>query len=71
MLIFVQEFLRNPDRYIRLGARPPRGVLLVSWAYCSGDEMHLSILSTPEFHLGSKKIFYLKGPSSSNWELVC
>jgi len=32
MLIFIcQEFLRNPDRYIRLGARPPRGVLLVSF----------------------------------------
>lgn len=26
----LQEFLRNPDRYVRLGARPPRGVLLVS-----------------------------------------
>ncbi|KAH7542277.1 hypothetical protein FEM48_Zijuj02G0056500 [Ziziphus jujuba var. spinosa] len=26
----IVEFLRNPDRYIRLGARPPRGVLLVS-----------------------------------------
>ncbi|KAL8208620.1 hypothetical protein R6Q57_008032 [Mikania cordata] len=25
----IVEFLRNPDRYIRLGARPPRGVLLV------------------------------------------
>ena len=25
-----QEFLRNPDRYVRVGARPPRGVLLVS-----------------------------------------
>nr|XP_025668243.1 ATP-dependent zinc metalloprotease FTSH 9, chloroplastic isoform X2 [Arachis hypogaea] len=24
----IVEFLRNPDRYIRLGARPPRGVLL-------------------------------------------
>jgi len=24
-----QEFLRSPDKYIRLGARPPRGVLLV------------------------------------------
>ncbi|KAG4377226.1 hypothetical protein GLYMA_18G065600v4 [Glycine max] len=23
------EFLQNPDRYVRLGARPPRGVLLV------------------------------------------
>jgi len=33
MLMFAcQEFLRNPDRYIRLGARPPRGVLLVSLA---------------------------------------
>lgn len=32
MLMFIcQEFLRNPDRYIRLGARPPRGVLLVSF----------------------------------------
>lgn len=28
----VQEFLRNPDKYVRLGARPPRGVLLVSVA---------------------------------------
>lgn len=26
----IVEFLRNPDRYIRVGARPPRGVLLVS-----------------------------------------
>lgn len=25
----IVEFLRNPDRYMRLGARPPRGVLLV------------------------------------------
>lgn len=25
----IVEFLRNPDRYIRVGARPPRGVLLV------------------------------------------
>ncbi|XP_022875352.1 ATP-dependent zinc metalloprotease FTSH 7, chloroplastic isoform X1 [Olea europaea var. sylvestris] len=25
----IVEFLKNPDRYIRLGARPPRGVLLV------------------------------------------
>ncbi|XVE59382.1 hypothetical protein DITRI_Ditri05aG0042100 [Diplodiscus trichospermus] len=25
----IVEFLRNPDRYIRLGARPPRGILLV------------------------------------------
>ncbi|KAL3620096.1 ATP-dependent zinc metalloprotease FTSH 9, chloroplastic [Castilleja foliolosa] len=25
----IVEFLRNPDRYARLGARPPRGVLLV------------------------------------------
>jgi cell division protease FtsH len=24
-----QEFLKNPERYSRLGARPPRGVLLV------------------------------------------
>ncbi|KAI4373412.1 hypothetical protein MLD38_011539 [Melastoma candidum] len=24
----IVEFLRNPDRYIRVGARPPRGVLL-------------------------------------------
>lgn len=27
----LQEFLRNPDKYVRLGARPPRGVLLVSY----------------------------------------
>lgn len=26
---FSQEFLKNPEKYIRLGARPPRGVLLV------------------------------------------
>ncbi|KAK1357169.1 ATP-dependent zinc metalloprotease FTSH 7 [Heracleum sosnowskyi] len=25
----IVEFLRNPDRYLRVGARPPRGVLLV------------------------------------------
>ncbi|XP_042014189.1 ATP-dependent zinc metalloprotease FTSH 7, chloroplastic-like [Salvia splendens] len=25
----IVEFLRNPDKYIKLGARPPRGVLLV------------------------------------------
>ncbi|XP_042510161.1 ATP-dependent zinc metalloprotease FTSH 7, chloroplastic isoform X2 [Macadamia integrifolia] len=25
----IVEFLRNPDKYLRLGARPPRGVLLV------------------------------------------
>ncbi|KAF8018853.1 hypothetical protein BT93_H3673 [Corymbia citriodora subsp. variegata] len=25
----IVEFLRNPDRYVRVGARPPRGVLLV------------------------------------------
>uniref|UniRef100_A0A453P6N4 AAA+ ATPase domain-containing protein n=1 Tax=Aegilops tauschii subsp. strangulata TaxID=200361 RepID=A0A453P6N4_AEGTS len=25
----IVEFLRNPEKYIRLGARPPRGVLLV------------------------------------------
>ncbi|EPS69421.1 hypothetical protein M569_05343, partial [Genlisea aurea] len=25
----IVEFLRSPDRYVRLGARPPRGVLLV------------------------------------------
>ncbi|AQK73143.1 ATP-dependent zinc metalloprotease FTSH 7 chloroplastic [Zea mays] len=28
----IVEFLRNPERYIRLGARPPRGVLLVGSA---------------------------------------
>lgn len=33
LLLFftAQEFLRNPDRYVRVGARPPRGVLLVSF----------------------------------------
>ncbi|KAL5748028.1 hypothetical protein ACOSP7_025057 [Xanthoceras sorbifolium] len=25
----IVEFLRNPDKYVRVGARPPRGVLLV------------------------------------------
>ncbi|KAJ3680125.1 hypothetical protein LUZ60_016403 [Juncus effusus] len=25
----IVEFLKNPDKYVRLGARPPRGVLLV------------------------------------------
>lgn len=37
--LFVQEFLRNPERYLRLGARPPRGVLLVSSAidFSNGD----------------------------------
>ncbi|KAI6705819.1 hypothetical protein NL676_008781 [Syzygium grande] len=25
----IVEFLRNPDRYVRVGARPPQGVLLV------------------------------------------
>lgn len=25
----IVEFLRNPDKYVRLGARPPRGILLV------------------------------------------
>ncbi|AQK54026.1 ATP-dependent zinc metalloprotease FTSH 7 chloroplastic [Zea mays] len=28
----IVEFLRNPERYVRLGARPPRGVLLVGFA---------------------------------------
>ncbi|KAK1397740.1 hypothetical protein POM88_007603 [Heracleum sosnowskyi] len=27
----IVEFLRNPERYLRVGARPPRGVLLVSF----------------------------------------
>lgn len=30
LLFIAQEFLRSPDKYTRLGARPPRGVLLVS-----------------------------------------
>lgn len=34
-MIFGQEFLRNPDRYVRVGARPPRGVLLVSFSWRS------------------------------------
>ena len=28
-LHLLQEFLRNPDKFTRLGARPPSGVLLV------------------------------------------
>ncbi|KAJ8769251.1 hypothetical protein K2173_001841 [Erythroxylum novogranatense] len=38
----IVEFLRNPERYIRLGARPPRGVLLLekpsSFISCSASE---------------------------------
>ncbi|OMO84272.1 Peptidase M41 [Corchorus capsularis] len=33
----IVEFLRNPDRYIRLGARPPRGVLLIDAVAKSRD----------------------------------
>lgn len=37
----LQEFLKNPERYTRLGARPPRGILLVDlfselWPLTSG-----------------------------------
>ncbi|KAI7983005.1 hypothetical protein LOK49_LG15G02354 [Camellia lanceoleosa] len=33
----IVEFLRNPDRYIRLGAHPPRGVLLIDVVAKSRD----------------------------------
>ncbi|XP_022642258.1 ATP-dependent zinc metalloprotease FTSH 9, chloroplastic isoform X2 [Vigna radiata var. radiata] len=33
----IVEFLRNPDRYVRLGARPPRGVLLIDAVAKSRD----------------------------------
>ncbi|RXH84756.1 hypothetical protein DVH24_033040 [Malus domestica] len=37
----IVEFLRNPDKYIRLGARPPRGVLLVECIIPKDNGSHL------------------------------
>ncbi|PWZ20630.1 hypothetical protein Zm00014a_027119 [Zea mays] len=36
----IVEFLRNPERYIRLGARPPRGVLLIDAVAKSRDSRY-------------------------------
>ncbi|KAJ9548202.1 hypothetical protein OSB04_020745 [Centaurea solstitialis] len=41
----IVEFLRNPERYVRLGARPPRGVLLI---FCTKSLIPLEILDIGE-----------------------
>ncbi|GBG61944.1 hypothetical protein CBR_g26107 [Chara braunii] len=45
----IVEFLRNPERYARLGARPPRGVLLVGVSNCAvgGGQMGIATLYYP------------------------
>ncbi|GFZ19605.1 FTSH protease 7 [Actinidia rufa] len=41
----IVEFLRNPDRYVRVGARPPRGVLLTLLAKAVAGEAEVPFIS--------------------------
>ncbi|KAM3242561.1 hypothetical protein ACQJBY_054912 [Aegilops geniculata] len=58
----IVEFLRNPEKYIRLGARPPRGVLLVSSAFIYRSECCLVIA-----FVTYSAILFTGGPSR-NWK---
>lgn len=63
-MFFGQEFLRNPDRYIRVGARPPRGVLLVSFSKDWGKNKHMKKISVLHVSLGNASL------SDAFWHLV-